>query len=389
MAIHHTLKLSIREYQDEPAHIFTDSLNSLYLLITQIKHPSLHTNYPDKTILSKMVDMLQQRTQITSLLKVRAHSKIHGNEIANELAKAGRRYVHTLSIFPHEHAHSTPYFLPKKIWKERMARYPYKGPIRHLQRYIIKYTHEYHLQQTTTNLPNIKKWTEDSNIDNQLSNNFWKNPKICEAQIKQLLKFRIGQYMGNAQKNLFWPTRFPNPTCSLCNLNSIDTWLHVILCCIQQHIHAFHVQRHNKAVWEIKKLLLSHPSTRYFTLMNAGTFNNNPLENTVPLWLLACSCNTQRCYCNEKFKPNILHIIGLTYQSQPPNAPHPNKKIQFIEFTYTNDQFSQEKIQQKIDKYTTLIEEIRSKGWRVCPLIVITAGAKGSTHIPSLDILTH
>ena len=72
MAIHHTLKLNIREYQDELVHIFIDSLNSLNLLIRQIKHPSLHTNHLDKTILSEMVDMLQ-RIQITSLHKVRAH----------------------------------------------------------------------------------------------------------------------------------------------------------------------------------------------------------------------------------------------------------------------------------------------------------------------------
>ena len=150
-----------------------------------------------------MVDMLQQYTQITSLHKVKAQSKIQGNEIVNELAKAERRYAHTLPIFLHQHAHSTPYFLQKKIWKGRMAKIPYKGPIRHLQRYIIKYTHEYHLEQASTNFSNIKKWTKDPNIDNQLSNNFSKNPKISEAQIKQLLKFRTRQYMGNPRKKSF------------------------------------------------------------------------------------------------------------------------------------------------------------------------------------------
>ena len=172
MAIHHTLKFSIREYQDEPMHIFTDSLNSLYLLIIQIKHPSLYTNHLDNTILLKMVNMLQQCTQITSLHKVRAHSKIQGNEIVDKLTKARRSYAHTFPIFPHEHAHSTPYFLQKNFWKGRMDRTPYKGPIRHLQRYIIKYTHEYHLEQVALDFLNIKKWTKDPNIDNQLSNNF-------------------------------------------------------------------------------------------------------------------------------------------------------------------------------------------------------------------------
>ena len=129
MAIHHTLKINITEMQNEPIYIFTNSLNSLYLLITQIIHPSLHNNHPDKTILSEMVDMLQARTQITELHKVKAHSKIHGNEIADELAKACKNILHTLPIFPHEYAHSTPYYLQKNFWKDRMSRTPYKGPI--------------------------------------------------------------------------------------------------------------------------------------------------------------------------------------------------------------------------------------------------------------------
>ena len=141
------------------------------------------------------------------------------------------------------------------------------------------------------------------------------------------------------KKNLFWPIRFLNPTCSLCNANLIDIWPHVLLCYTQQHIHALHIQRHNKVVWKIKKLLLSYPSIRYFILMNAGTFNNNPPENTIPPWLLACSCNIDRCHCNAKFKPDILHVIGLTYQSQPPNEPDSNKQIYFIKFTYTNNRF--------------------------------------------------
>ena len=61
--------------------------------------------------------------------------------------------------------------------------------------------------------------------------------------------------------------------------------------------------------------------------------------------------------------------------------------IQFIEFTYTNDRFSEECIHHKINKYASLLQEIKTKGWNVSPLIVIRAGVRGSTHIPSLNIL--
>ena len=132
--------------------------------------------------------------------------------------------------------------------------------------------------------------------------------------------------MGNTRKNLFWPTRYPNPNCEICNYNLKDTWLHVLLKCNNPIIHGFIVQRHNKAVWTIRKILLSNPITRYHTIMNAGKFMNAPPENTVPFWLLPCSCDSQRCHCIARFKLDILYIQGILYNSNPPLHPNPQKK---------------------------------------------------------------
>ena len=141
--------------------------------------------------------------------------------------------------------------------------------------------------------------------------------------------------MGNARKQLFFGIqRFPSKTCPICNSQDADAWLHVLLICNQHHIHALRAKRHNKAVWEIRKLILSSQNSRCYTLMNAGTFNNNPQENTVPPWLLPCTCERQRCHCNARLKPNLLCIKGLPYQNGPPIAPTDNLIIQFIEFTY-------------------------------------------------------
>jgi hypothetical protein len=49
---------------------------------------------------------------------------------------------------------------------------PYKGPIRNFQRYLHKYTTENHLIELAMNFPNIHKWTSDSNIDPNSSNEF-------------------------------------------------------------------------------------------------------------------------------------------------------------------------------------------------------------------------
>ena len=126
MAIHATLKIINVEHPNEPTHIFTDCLNGLYVIKTQIKHITLHNNHLDKTILQEIVELLQQRTQPTTLYNVRAHANIEGNEKADELAKEGREKEHTDAINPHEFAHSIPYYYQKDWWHS-MDEMPDKG----------------------------------------------------------------------------------------------------------------------------------------------------------------------------------------------------------------------------------------------------------------------
>ena len=129
-----------------------------------------------------------------------------------------------------------------------MSRTPYKGPIQHLQKYLIKHNNMFLAEYLGEKFPYINKWTNDSNINNELFITFWTNLQTTEPQIKKLLKFRTRQYMSNTCKNLFWLTRYPNPKCVICHSNEKDTWLHVLLKCSNPIIHGLIVQRHNKSV---------------------------------------------------------------------------------------------------------------------------------------------
>ena len=269
-----------------------------------------------------------------------------------------------------------------------MQETPNKGPIRHLGKYIIKYDKKHNLAIIATQTHQLHKWLDNKEIDKALSNDFWDNPIITYKQKTCIVKFQTGQYMGHAQKQLFFGRNaYPSNTCPICNSFEADTWLHVLLKCKQQHIHTLITNRHNKAVWEIRKLLVSNKVTRHYILMNACTYNELPQENTVPTWLLPCTCGTQRCHCNARFKPDIICILGHPYNSPPPEAPTTEITIQFIEFTYCNDRFSAETREQKITKYQPLINSIIARGWNVAPLIVLASGARATTHIPSMKEL--
>jgi hypothetical protein len=121
--------------------------------------------------------------------------------------------------------------------------------------------------------------------------------------------------------------------------------------------------------------------------MNAGYFNENPPDNTVPHWLLPYTCSTQRCQCNSHLRLDILCVQRAPYLGNAPICVTPSLTIQFIEFTYTNDRFPEDRANAKIAKYQPLINDIQALGWKVTPLIIIAAGVRGTTHIPSLTQL--
>ena len=71
-------------------------------------------------------------------MKVRAHANIEGNEKADELAKEGRDEEHIDAIIIQKFAHSTPYYYQKDWWHS-MNETLDKGPIRFLEKHIIKH----------------------------------------------------------------------------------------------------------------------------------------------------------------------------------------------------------------------------------------------------------
>ena len=141
----------------------------MYIIKTQIKHSTLHNNHLDKTILNEIVELLQQRTQPTTLYKVRAHANIKGNKKVDKLAEIGRENRHYDAISPHEFAHSTLYYYQKDCWHS-MFKTPNKGPIRFLERDIIKFDRKNNLKVIAKLFPNMDEWITNKDIDNEQSN---------------------------------------------------------------------------------------------------------------------------------------------------------------------------------------------------------------------------
>ena len=82
--------------------------------------------------------MLKNRTQPTTIYKVKAHINIEGNEQADGFAKNGTKNLNKFASKSYEFAHTTPYYFQKDTWSGPTKR-PNKGHVRCLETYIQKY----------------------------------------------------------------------------------------------------------------------------------------------------------------------------------------------------------------------------------------------------------
>jgi hypothetical protein len=72
--------------------------------------------------------------------------------------------------------------------------------------------------------------------------------------------------------------------------------------------------------------LLAHPTTRCFTLINAGKIKDKSPDNTIRTWFFPCSYYLPRCKCLARFRLYILCLLGTTTTHKPPFLPHTNLK---------------------------------------------------------------
>ncbi len=100
--------------------------------------------------------MLKRRAQLTTIYKVKAHTKIDGNEQAYQLAKDGtKKRDYQFATKPYEFAHTTPYYFQKDVWLAPSKR-PDKGPVRCLEKYITKYDRENNLEILAEQFPAVQ-----------------------------------------------------------------------------------------------------------------------------------------------------------------------------------------------------------------------------------------
>ena len=129
-------------------------------------------------------------------------------------------------------------------------------------------------------------------------------------------------------------------------LKQNDNCLHLLVYCTNKHVNNLQANWHNKARHDPPSRLFAHPTTKCFTLINACNFKNRTPDNTIPSWLLLCSCYPPRCKCLTRLHPITLWILG-TITNLLSYPPQTSKYKSSNSLTTTKDSHKQPPQQRK------------------------------------------
>ena len=114
-----------------------------------------------------------------------------------------------------------------------------------------------------------------------------------------------------------------SPLCNLCPLKQNDNYLHLLSCCTNKHINNLYTSQHNKAIHTYSQHTTSTLYHKLLQTHKCGNTQQMNTKNTIPSWLLSCSCYLP--WLPARLRPNILCIHGATPTAKPPFSPNPDK----------------------------------------------------------------
>jgi hypothetical protein len=379
-----------------------------------------HRSHKHSEVLQAIISLVRARgpTHTLTILKVKAHNELVGNEIADHIAKqateAGREHDLTFDM-PATPSYVNDYWLfhSPELCEETEAAEgepegdgprqtrpriedPQPEPLENLKADLQRHMHKKHrLGRSNQESAYFKFWQNvKSQTDLAASNAFMSNPGcVTQAQRRTTLLYRTGCLHN--QKRAKWFRLAQSDACPLCR--QPDGCSHIASGCQHPVMERMYTERHNRAGRILLRAISKGDCGNDLAMADVGrsarceaagapTFRNNH----APLHLLPFPNNATPQQRDEHmkmirtFKPDALIVSqGITKT---------NTKITIVEVKYCIDTKPEDQWTKAHEQHAELKSRLEGAGYlaqniSICPLLVGVSGTLYKRTLASLKTL--
>ena len=253
------LLYALRRWQDSTdMTIVTDSQSSMQAINAQLRDPNDHKCHVHKHMLQAIADIILDRAELgrhTSIVKVRSHTGIHGNDWADILANQaadGDAWDVDMSdelVEPYDDM-----FWIKQSFKDSQGAENSEQFLRNLQDCAKAAIHDKcKLGRSNTDTTMVRAWRGvEDDLMQDITCGFWEEDhKVNDAMLRNVLKCRFSQLWHMGKAHMFRMPYFPggpvatNDACPLCG--QPDSGSHMLGGCSHPKMKKLTIFRHDVA----------------------------------------------------------------------------------------------------------------------------------------------
>ena len=374
--------------------IATDSATVLYQVRNMLHRPARMQQCKNRPLISQIVDYIRASPQHITLQKVKAHTGIPGNELADEAARHATRLVQytsdmpTCDTDPHPPSYAQLWPVPAEGESECEQATSRLQRIGDLGKGLKAFLHDKHrVGYSNTDSVYYQAWASTVRIAHgRHSNMLMQHGKVNPLDRVTTQHYRYGGL--NTAKLRYRMKVAPTPNCLLCGQH--DGGHHSLSGC--PHMNGMYIERHNSAGRIILKALLKGGRGADVVMHDIGHKEDSPSRSyatRIPAWVYTKSRRSQPNPVDktkwDRYRPDILLVAGSD------SRPIRRREVDIVEIKYCRDtdptaQQTRAELQHDADSDAqqpdSLVQSFKMAGYRPSKirLHVILLGAGGTVY---------
>ena len=373
---------ALLQVEGQSCTIATDSLISMFSINNALKRRQRLSESPHSTLLVAIAELILKRAAQglnTSLIKVKSHVGVDGNEHADRLANQARNPEQCQLDIPLGNQ-----AFEGRVWPQCLKRsVNSQGAPQHSYRTAGNLHSSLRLQAAGMHAKGLTPpgqyhsfWAPIVPELHPSSFGFWRSSSTPFWTKVNVVKSRTGQLWN---KNMAYRQKMPylsgqaratNADCPLCGDH--DGISHMLGSCAHPMMKAMYIERHNAAARKILKLIMEGAHGNCYMLADVGSSsrlgNLGALDSRLPAWILTDQDLAAAGANRDHLRPDIMVVNRLAQARQAPPA---GTKVWIVEIGYCAATRYLEKLTEKLQQHQVLTDILKAKGFDVQVLPVI------------------